>query len=75
MVPFLLFLVIKDGRVILIEIKSSISIADVAIFARKAEFYESSEGIRASRLIMISPFIEEKAREIAAKFGIELISY
>jgi hypothetical protein len=68
-------LVIRDGRVILIEIKSSISIADVAIFARKAEFYESSEGIRASRLIMISPFIEEKAREIAAKFGIELISY
>jgi len=68
-------LVIRDGRVILIEIKSSISIADVAIFARKAEFYESSEGIRASRLIMISPFIEEKAREIAPKFGIELISY
>jgi hypothetical protein len=27
-------LVIRDGRVILIEIKSSISIADVAIFAR-----------------------------------------
>ena len=63
--------VIKNPEVWLIEIKSSMSKADMYIFDRKVKFYEKKEGKKVSRKPVISPMIEPKAYEVAKRLGIE----
>jgi hypothetical protein len=41
------------------------------IFERKARFYEKRHGRTASRLIVISPMIDDRARKAAERLGIE----
>ncbi len=64
-------ILIKNGEIWIMEIKSSTSKADVSIFARKVEFYERHENKKVSRKILISPMIEPKAREFAEELGIQ----
>ena len=63
--------VLKNGEVWVIEIKSSMSKADMYIFDRKVKFYEKKEGKKVNRKMVISPMIEEKAYEVARRLGIE----
>ncbi|HAZ31568.1 MAG TPA: hypothetical protein DCY61_02535 [Dehalococcoidia bacterium] len=65
-------LVIRNDKLMLLEIKSSVSKGDVALFNRKTGFYEEREGERADRRILISPFVDQKAREMAGILGIEV---
>lgn len=65
-------LIIKNGKIIVIEIKSSISRGDVLLFNRKIQFYENREGKKVSRAIIISPMVESKAIELAKKYGMEV---
>lgn len=65
-------LIIRDGKIIAIEIKSSISRGDVFMFNRKIQFYENKEGKKVSRAIIISPMVESKAIELAKKYGMEV---
>ena len=67
--------IIKDGTLILCEIKSSMSKADMYIFERKVRFYEKRHNRKAERALVISPMVDEGAREVAAKLGIEVYSY
>ncbi len=67
--------IILNGTLILAEIKSSVSRADVYIFEKKARFYEKLHNRKADRLIIISPMAADKARETARKLGIEVYSY
>jgi len=55
--------VIHNGTLILIEIKSSVSKADLYVFERKVRFYERRHGRKAQRRIVISPMIDPRARE------------
>lgn len=64
--------VIHNGTLILIEIKSSMSKADMHIFERKARFYERRHERQAQRLIVISPMIDPRAREVGKGLGIKL---
>ncbi|WP_243448313.1 PD-(D/E)XK nuclease family protein [Candidatus Thiosymbion oneisti] len=64
--------VIHNGILILIEIKSSVSKADMHIFERKARFYERRHERQAQRLIVISPMIDPRAKEVGKDLGIEL---
>jgi len=64
--------VVRDGKLMLIEIKSAAGRADVTIFNRKVEFYEEREGRKAERRILISPFVEEGARKLAMAMNIEI---
>jgi hypothetical protein len=64
--------VVRDGKLMLIEIKSSASRADVAIFNRKVRFYEEREGTKAARRMLISPFVEEGARKLALALDTEI---
>jgi hypothetical protein len=64
--------VVRDGKLMLIEIKSSTSRADVAIFNRKVRFYEEREGTKAARRMLISPFVEEGARKLALAMETEI---
>ncbi|MFP3242059.1 PD-(D/E)XK nuclease family protein [Caldisphaera sp.] len=64
-------MLIKDGEHILIEIKSSISRGDVIEFWRKAKFYEKITNIK-PKLIIISPYVDDRALEDINRFGIIL---
>jgi len=62
---------IKNGLLILCELKSSIDKAGMYIFERKARFYERRHERQANRLIVISPMIDSRAQEVARHLGIE----
>jgi len=63
--------VIHDGDYWLLELKSSISRGDVSLFQRKVAFYEREEGVEVKRSILISPYFDEGAEELARDLEIE----
>ena len=63
--------IIKNGLLLICELKSSIDKAGMYIFERKARFYEQRHQRTADRLIVISPMIDTRARKVAVKLGIE----
>ncbi len=63
--------IIKNGLLLICELKSSIDKAGMYIFERKARFYEKRHGQQANRLIVISPMIDARARKVAERLGIE----
>jgi hypothetical protein len=63
---------IVDGKTILVEVSSHIRPSDVVAFKRKAEAYEKATGRRVERLMIITPYAEEKAKEACIKQGVEL---
>jgi len=67
--------IISNGAVILCEIKSSISKAEMHVFYRKKEYYEQKHGLRVNRAMVISPMIEPLALKVAGELGIETYSY
>ena len=63
--------IIKNGLLLICELKSSIDKAGMYIFERKARFYEQRRQRTANRLIVISPMIDARARKVAERLGIE----
>ncbi|MBK5967616.1 MULTISPECIES: PD-(D/E)XK nuclease family protein [Thiorhodovibrio] len=63
--------IIKNGLLILCELKSSIDKAGMSIFEHKARFYERHHQRQANRLIVISPMIDSRAQDVARRLGIE----
>ncbi len=63
--------IIRNGLLILCELKSSIDKAGMYSFERKARFYERRHGRQADRLIVISPMIDPRAAPVADRLGIE----
>ena len=68
-------LIIKDGTLIICEIKSSMSKADMYTYGRKVRFYEKRHNRTADRVLAISPMVDPKAQEVARKLDIEVYSY
>ncbi len=68
-------LIIRDGTLIICEIKSSMSKGDVSLFERKARFYESRHGRTADRMVIISPMVDDAAEALARKVGVEIYSH
>ncbi len=64
--------VIRNGKLWVMEIKSSISKAEVYAFERKVAFYEKEKAITADRKAIVSPMFEKGAKEVAEKLGIEI---
>ena len=64
--------VIRDGKLMLIEIKSSMSRSEVYTFERVVEFYEARENRKVDRKLIVCPFLKPGAIEVAEKFGIEV---
>jgi hypothetical protein len=63
--------IVKNGLLLICELKSSIDKAGMYIFERKARFYEKRHGRTANRLIVISPMIDARAQKVAERLGIE----
>jgi len=64
-------LVIRDKEHILIEVKSSTNTGDVLEFKKIGELYEKVTGVK-PRLVIVTPYAYEKAKEIAKALGIEV---
>ncbi len=56
------------------EISSSVNSSDVYQFERKVKFYIEKEKTLIDRKIIISPYVIEKALNIAKKINIEIYS-
>jgi len=65
---------VKDERVVLVEVASHVRRADVLAFRRKADFYEEFSGRKVDRLVMVSPFVDDDAFEMALAIGVEVYS-
>jgi len=67
--------IIKNGLIILCEIKSNIDKAGMYIFDRKVAFYEKHHNRTVNRKIVISPMVDPRALPVAENLGIEIYSY
>jgi hypothetical protein len=67
--------IIKNGLLILCEIKSSMSKGDMYIFDRKVAFYEKQHHRVVNRKLVICPMVDSRALPIAENLGIEIYSY
>ena len=63
--------IIKNGLLLICELKSSIDKAGMYIFERKARFYERRHQRTANRLMVISPMIDARAQKVAQRLGID----
>ena len=68
-------IIIKNGLLIIVEIKSSMSKPEMYIFERKVRFYEEHHNRKASEMIVISPMVAPNAIPVAEKLGIRIYSY
>ncbi|MEA5470685.1 PD-(D/E)XK nuclease family protein [Spirulina sp. 06S082] len=68
-------LIIKNGLLIICEIKSSVSKADIYTFEKKVRFYQERHHQTANRKIIISPMVHPRALEVGRKLNIEVYSY
>jgi hypothetical protein len=64
--------VIKDGKVIIGDIKSSLDRANTYLFDRKVAFYSRQTGRQPDRKLIVTPFAETRAREVALRLGVEV---
>jgi hypothetical protein len=68
-------IIITNGTLMISELKSAMSRADMFAFYKKAKFYEKIHNREADRLIVISPMVDDKAREVSRDLGIKIYSY
>jgi hypothetical protein len=68
-------LIIKDGLLIIAELKASVTKSDVHIFDRKVQFYENKHSRQATRKLIISPMVDQYTLPLANRLGIEVYSY
>jgi hypothetical protein len=68
-------IIIKNGLLMVCEIKSSMSKSDMYTFDRKVSFYQKHHNRIVNRKIVISPMVDEKAKKISKELGIEVFSY
>jgi len=62
---------LSNEKLILIEVSSHVKASDILQFKRKAELYEEKTGKRPDRLIIVTPYIDEKALEATKHLEIQ----
>ena len=64
--------VVQNGKVIVVEIKSALDRANTYLFNRKVEFYTRQTGHQVDRKVVVAPYADERAKEVAMRLGIEV---
>jgi hypothetical protein len=64
--------VLQDGKVIVLEIKSSLDREQVHLFSRKVAFYARKTGQQVTRQVIVTPYTERGAQELAEALGVEI---
>ena len=67
--------IIKDGLLIICEIKSSMSRSEMYTFERKVRFYEKQHKRTTDRMLVISPMVDRRAQAVADNLGVRVYSY
>jgi hypothetical protein len=70
--PIELNVVVKNGQVIVIEIKAAAGRSDVYYFDRKVAFYVRKTGRQVNRKLMVTPYADNRARETGVRLGVEI---
>ena len=68
-------IIVRNGDLILCELKSSMSKSDIYTFERKVQYYQRRHGREVSRKLVISPMVRPEARPVADRLGIEIFGY
>ncbi len=68
-------IIVRNGDLILCELKSSMSKSDIYTFERKVQYYQRRHGREVSRKLVISPMVRPEARPVAERLGIEVFGY
>ncbi|MEA3640673.1 MAG: DUF3782 domain-containing protein [Lamprobacter sp.] len=68
-------IIVRNGHLILCELKSSMSKSDIYTFERKVQYYQRRHGREVSRKLVISPMVRPEARPVAERLGIEVFGY
>jgi hypothetical protein len=66
--------IVKNGLLLICELESSMTKADMYTFERKVRFYERRHRGKADRMIAVSPMIDPRAQRVARRLGIETYS-
>jgi hypothetical protein len=64
--------VIQNGKVIVVEIKSSLDQANMYLFDRKVAFYARKTGRQVDRKLIVTPFVDNRAKELGLRLGVEI---
>ena len=64
--------VVKDGKLMIIEVSSHIRASDIYQLKRKAELYQEKTGRKPDKLMAVTPYADKKAIEAAEKLGVEV---
>jgi hypothetical protein len=67
--------IVKNGEIIVCEIKSSMSRSDIYTFHRKVQFYERRHDCKVTTAMVISPMVDKRAFSVAEKLEIVVYSY
>jgi hypothetical protein len=67
-------IVIQNGKLFVVEVKSSVGKSDVYIYEKKVNFYKKLTGKDVHRKIIVSPYVEPASIGIAKKLGIEVFT-
>ena len=70
-------IVVRDGKVYIVEITSALKRSDLAFISRKAKLYREAKGVEPDRIIVITPFIHDKnpdrIKAIAREMNIDIV--
>jgi hypothetical protein len=64
--------VIKNGKVMVIEIKSSLDRGNTYLFDRKVAFYTRKTGRTVGRKLIVTPYADNRAKEVGLRLGVEI---
>lgn len=64
-------LAVRDREHMLIEVKASISVGNIAALVRKGELYYGKRGVKPI-LAVVTPYIREDAKALAEKLGVKV---
>jgi len=64
--------IVTGEKTLVVEIKASVSKSDVFVLMKKGEYYSKITGKKVDGLIMITPFVEDSAREVANQFKVTI---
>src|SRR5882724_4107478 len=64
--------VIRNGKDIVIEIKSALDQGNTYLFDRKVGFYMRKTGRPVDRKLIVTPYAENRAKEIGLRLGVEI---
>jgi hypothetical protein len=64
--------VMKDGRVIVVEIKSALDSGNTYLFDRKVAFYTRKTGRQVDRKLIVTPYADNRAKEVGLRLGVEI---